>query len=67
MKDSTWTWISGSETVDQPGIYGEKGSASTENVPGAREGALGWYNSVRKEFWLFGGYGIDNTSSSTGA
>ena len=55
MNDSTWTWISGSNTIEQPGIYGTKGTADTKNVPGARGGALGWYDSTGDEFWLFGG------------
>ena len=28
VSDSTWTWMSGSPSVDQPGVYGAKGSAS---------------------------------------
>ena len=61
MNDSTWTWISGSNTIKQPGFYGEKGNASTENVPGGRISAVVWYDSVREELWLFGGsgYGIN--------
>ena len=67
MNDSTWTWISGSDRADQKGVYGEKEKASIENVPGSRSGAVGWYDSLREEFWLFGGYGYDNTSSSPGS
>jgi len=57
MNDSTWTWISGSNTINQPGIYGVKGNASTTNVPGGRYGAVGWFDGSTQEFWLFGGYG----------
>ena len=57
MNDSTWTWMSGSETTNQPGVYGEKGISSAANVPGARASAVGGYDSLRQEFWLFGGYG----------
>jgi len=63
MNDSTWTWISGSDSIDQPGVYGEKGNASSENVPSSRNGAVGWYDSLRQELWLFGGYGYGNDSS----
>jgi len=66
VKNNTWTWISGSDAANQPGIYGEKGNASTENVPGSRYGAVGWYDSLKEELWLFGGYGYGN-GSSTGA
>ena len=40
-----------------PGIYGEQGIPSSFNHPGARFGAVGWYDSVRQEYWLFGGRG----------
>ena len=63
MNDSTWTWISGSNTINQPGIYGEKGKVSIENIPGSRYGAFGWFDSFTQELWLFGGYGYRNTSS----
>ena len=62
MNDSTWTWISGSNTVNQPGVYIEIGYASVNNIPGARYSAVTWYDSSRKEVWLFGGSGFGNTS-----
>ena len=58
MNDSTWTWIAGADKTDQIGIYGEKGVPSPDNMPGAREDAVGWYDNDRKEFWLFGGEGF---------
>jgi len=47
--------MSGNDTVNQEGVYGTKGNASVENVPGAREYAVGWFDSSRQEFWVFGG------------
>ena len=67
MNDSTWTWISGNDTINQPGVYGSKGIASTDNYPGARQYAVGCYDSVGKEFWLFSGFGFGNTSTTPGA
>ena len=67
MNELTWTWIAGSNSTDQVGVYGEKGIASTDNYPGARAGAAGWYDSLRQEFWLFGGYGYARAVSSDGA
>ena len=66
MNETTWTWISGSDTVNQPGVYGEQGVGNTANVPGARYGALGWYDSSTQELWLLGGvgYGSRNPTSS---
>jgi len=56
VSDNTWTWMSGSNIVNQVGVYGEKGVANESNVPGAREGAAVWFDSSRQQFWLFGGY-----------
>ena len=64
MNDSTWTWMAGSHIINQPGVYGEKGNASTANIPGARYTAVGWYDSSTHELWLFGGQGIDSFTNS---
>jgi hypothetical protein len=55
-----WTWMGGSSTVEQPGIYGTFGMPTAENVPGARQGGLTWTASDGS-FWLFGGFGFDST------
>ncbi|NTV79808.1 MAG: hypothetical protein HGA24_00065 [Candidatus Aminicenantes bacterium] len=55
-----WTWISGSDTIIQPGTYGTKGVPSPSNVPGAREGPVSWLDS-QGNLWLFGGYVYDLT------
>jgi hypothetical protein len=57
-----WTWIGGSSTIDQPGIYGTQGTASSGNIPGSREQAFGW-TDASGNFWLFGGNGFDSTGS----
>jgi len=31
-----WTWVSGSNTIYQAGIYGTKGVADVANVPGGK-------------------------------
>ncbi|MGA3282732.1 MAG: carboxypeptidase-like regulatory domain-containing protein, partial [Smithella sp.] len=41
----TWTWVSGSNTYNQVGSYGTKGSAGTGNVPGARSSSVSWKDS----------------------
>jgi hypothetical protein len=53
-----WTWISGSNSTDQPGVYGTKGIASSNNIPGARGYTISWIDS-HNNLWLFGGQGID--------
>ena len=44
------------------GIFGEKGSPSPSNKPGARYLASACFDSVSQEFWLFGGIGYGNES-----
>jgi N-acetylneuraminic acid mutarotase len=59
---NAWTWLSGSNIVDEPGVYGTEGVAAPGNVPGARDSAVGWKDAAGN-FWLFGGYGFDSTPS----
>jgi N-acetylneuraminic acid mutarotase len=61
-----WTWISGSSSTNQPGVYGVQGTPGAANAPSARYGAQVWRDSSGR-FWLFGGggYGVDATSTPT--
>ena len=54
-----WTWISGANTVDAQGVYGTKGVAAADNVPGARDFSISWIDSAG-ELWLFGGEAINS-------
>jgi hypothetical protein len=58
--EGAWTWVAGSNTIEQPGTYGTQGSPAAGNVPGARYEATGSSDSAG-DFWLFGGLGIDST------
>ena len=58
VNDSTWTWISGSNKRNPPRVSIGKGVASTDNEPGGRYSAAGWFDSATQEFWLFGGLGM---------
>jgi N-acetylneuraminic acid mutarotase len=49
-----WTWISGSDTVYQVGVYGTKGAGNTSNTPGSRANSASWIDS-NGNLWLFGG------------
>lgn len=60
--NSPWTWISGSNIVNQAGVYGTQGTAAATNVPGARERAASWTDSSNN-FWLMGGLGYDSAGS----
>jgi len=57
-----WTWVSGSNTVNQSGTYGDKGTTAPSNVPGARELSISWVDS-KNNLWLFGGYGFDSAGT----
>ncbi len=57
-QSNQWTWIKGSNVVNQQGIYGSKGIASSSNIPGARIRTVTWKDNTGN-FWLFGGGGRD--------
>jgi len=59
---NNWTWVSGSNAISQPGVYGTKGTPSSSNVPGARFTAVSWIDE-RGNLWLFGGNGTDSTGA----
>jgi Kelch motif len=62
----TWTWVKGSDTGNQNGVYGPMVRPYTTLVdwtPGARRGAMSWVDA-QGELWLFGGQGYDSTSTS---
>lgn len=61
IKNNTWTWVSGSNVINQPGVYGIMGISSPANVPGSRKGGNAW--RTKTDFYLFGGYGY--TSNNT--
>lgn len=51
---NNWTWLSGANFTNEPGMYGTQGVAAPGNVPGARWGAVAWIDSAGNA-WLFGG------------
>jgi N-acetylneuraminic acid mutarotase len=58
-----WTWMGGSNEINQTGTYGTQGTAAPNNVPGGRRGAAGWIDAAGN-LWLFGGYGEDSAGST---
>lgn len=57
-----WTWMSGSSTINNFGIYGTLGVASSSNIPGARAYGTSWIDNSGN-LWLFGGEGYDAAGS----
>jgi N-acetylneuraminic acid mutarotase len=55
---NNWTWVSGSASPDQVGVYGTLGTAAGGNLPGGRIGANTWKDN-NGNLWLFGGTGND--------
>jgi N-acetylneuraminic acid mutarotase len=53
-----WTWMGGSSSTNQPGVYGILGTPAATNAPGARYGAANWTDNDGN-LWLFGGIGYD--------
>lgn len=51
-----WTWVNGSQLINQNGVYGIEDTPSSSNIPGARRGAQSWIDS-QNNLWLFGGLG----------
>ncbi len=63
----TWTWVKGSNTGSDNGIYGpETRPYLTYEIwtPGGRSNATHWYDPINKQLWLFGGEGYDSTSTT---
>jgi len=55
LDDFTWTWLGGNFVNNYLGIFDDNGYPDSNNMPGARTGAVGWYDGSTQEFWLFGG------------
>jgi N-acetylneuraminic acid mutarotase len=49
-----WAWMGGSNSADQPAVYGVLGVPAPANQPGARASATAW-TDMHGNLWLFGG------------
>jgi hypothetical protein len=54
--------MSGSNNTQVPGVYGTQGVASVSNMPGARDGSMGWSDNSGN-LWLMGGGTFDSTDN----
>ena len=54
ISTGNWTWMKGSNTVNQTGVYGTQGTEAATNTPGARQKPVSWTDAAGN-FWLFGG------------
>ena len=62
---ATATWVSGSNKIYNYGVYGTKGTAHSDNVPGGRHSSISWTDSSGN-LWLFGGWGHDGVAGYGG-
>jgi hypothetical protein len=60
VSTNEWTWVSGDDISDQPGIYDKKFEYSELNKPGARFLAVNWIDAAGN-LWLMGGSGLAGT------
>lgn len=60
-----WAWMSGSTGLGALGVYGTLGQALGTNAPGARYGAVSWFDA-NGNFWLFGGSGFGASADGEG-
>ena len=58
-----WTWMKGSSTRGESGIYGTQGVPAALNTPGARVYAVSWADGSG-DLWLCGGLGLDSTGET---
>jgi hypothetical protein len=62
----TWTWVRGSTTGGQNGVYGDelRGYKTFVNwTPGGRRAAMSWID-LKGELWVLGGEGYDSTNAA---
>lgn len=52
-----WTWVSGSNLINQNGVYGSLSMPAPGNIPGARSFMSRWIDA-NGNLWLVGGYGM---------
>jgi hypothetical protein len=57
-----WTWVSGSSSANNAGVYGTLGVAASSNVPGAR--VVNIWTDALGNIWTFGGGGYGSTDAT---
>jgi N-acetylneuraminic acid mutarotase len=60
---TNWTWMGGGQAVEQPGVYGTRGTSSPSNIPGARDSSA-WAIDSAGNLWLSGGFGFDSNTQT---
>ena len=55
LTSGCWLWLSGNHSVDQLGVYGVRGVASPENMPGGRMVHAMAYDDTHGVIYVHGG------------
>jgi Kelch motif/Galactose oxidase, central domain len=67
-KGGQWIWVKGPSAVSQGGIYGLAPGPIiypyVGNGPGSRFAPGYWIDTVRNQFWMFGGEGFDSAGTN---
>ncbi|MFI5149452.1 MAG: kelch repeat-containing protein [Bacteroidia bacterium] len=50
-----WTWMSGSNAINQPGVYGTSCTPDVNNIPSGRIETRSCWTDHCGNFWMFGG------------
>ena len=58
---NSWSWMSGTNLINQIGVYGTIGIPSAANIPPPRMGANAWWGDDDR-FYLFGGGSLSASS-----
>lgn len=48
-------WLSGNDTIDDPGVYGSLKVGSPDNMPGGRAAHTMAMDPIRNIVWILGG------------
>jgi hypothetical protein len=64
VASNMWTWVSGSNAPNAPGVYGTQGLASAANYPPSRaETNASWVHAPTNTLWLYGGQSYSSLDS----
>lgn len=63
LTSGLWSWLSGSQSISQPGIYGTPAVAAAGNVPGARHGHTMVIDGNLGVIVIFGGIGVGSSAA----
>jgi len=62
LSSGNWTWVGGSNTINQVSTYGTLGVPASTNMPSSRAGGITWTDN-NGHLWLLNGQGVDSNSN----